>query len=60
MEVPGGFGRGPGVVAFSEVGRPLRPPRRGAAAGGAVLFEKNQRQINPRTAPEPQLSRNLN
>ncbi len=45
------------MVGFSQVGRPLRPPRRGAAAGGAVLPERNQRNIEPRTStghPEPQ------
>ncbi len=40
-------------VVFSRVRRPLRPPRRGAAAGGAASPEKNQRQTDPRTPAGP-------
>ncbi len=36
-------------VGFSRVGWTLRPPRRGAADGGSVLLEKNQRKIDLRT-----------
>jgi hypothetical protein len=41
---------GPGgrlFVGLSPVGRPCRPPRRGTAAGRAVLPETNQRNIDP-------------
>ncbi len=39
----------------AEVGRPLRPPLRGAAAGGAVLPNRFQRKIDPRTPAGPRL-----
>ena len=48
---PGSGGRY--FVRFSSVVRPLRPPRRGAAAGGAVLPQKNQRYIDPRAPAGP-------
>jgi hypothetical protein len=48
---PGSGGRH--VIGFSKVGRPLRPPSSGAAAGGAVLPKRNQRNIDPRTPAGP-------
>jgi hypothetical protein len=42
---------------FYNVGRPLMPPCRGAAAGGATLPHKNKRKSTPGPRPDPGVSR---
>jgi hypothetical protein len=41
------------IVCFYYVGRPLRPPRRGSAAGGVVLPQRNLRNVDPRIPAGP-------
>ena len=41
------------LYGFYLVGRLLRPPRRGAAAGGTVLPDKNHIEIDSRTPAGP-------